>query len=117
MKKIYTLSSCDSCAKMLKAAKLTKDIEIVDIKTNGIEAEDLDFAAKALGSYEALFSKRAVKYRAMGYNNKVLTEKQMRKLILEEYTFLLRPLTIINDNVTIGKSNDALVALQNNIKA
>ncbi len=117
MKKIYTLSSCDSCAKMLKAAKPTKDIEIIDIKTNGIDEKDLNFAAKQLGSYAALFSKRAVKYREMGYHEAELTEKQMKDLILKEYTFLLRPLSIIDGQVTIGKSNESLTNLTQNIKA
>jgi arsenate reductase (glutaredoxin) len=116
MKKIYTLSSCDSCAKMLKAAKPTKDIAIVDIKTSGIDEKDLIFAAKQLGSYEALFSKKAVKYRALGLHEQTLTEKQMKALILKEYTFLLRPLTIIDDKVTIGKSNASLENLKQHIK-
>jgi arsenate reductase (glutaredoxin) len=104
MKKIYTLSSCDSCAKMLKAAKPTKDVEIIDIK------------AKGIGGYGALFSKRAVKYRALGLHEKTLTEKEMKDLILQEYTFLLRPLTIIDGKVTIGKANASLESLKQHIK-
>lgn len=116
MKKIYTLSSCDSCAKMLKAAKPTKDIEIIDIKSKGIDEKDLNYAAKQLGSYAALFSKRAVKYRELGLHEKTLTEKEMKDLILKEYTFLLRPLTIIDGKVTIGKANASLESLKQNIK-
>ncbi len=115
MKKIYTLLSCDSCVKMLKEAKPTKDVEIVNIKSDGIAKEDLDFAANQLGSYQALFSKKAVKYRALGLHEKVLSEKQMRKLILDEYTFLLRPLTIIDGKVTIGKTKAALENLTQNL--
>jgi arsenate reductase len=43
------------------------------------------------GSYEALFSRRAMKYRSMGLNEMELSEDDYRKYILEEYTFLKRP--------------------------
>jgi arsenate reductase (glutaredoxin) len=117
MKKIYTLSSCNSCVDMLKEAKPTKDVEIIDIKKDGISAVDLDYAAEQIGSYEALFSRKAMKYRSMGLADKKLKEKDYRKLILEEYTFLLRPLTLINGNVTIGKTKEAVAQLKENIKS
>ena len=42
------------------------------------------------GSYEALFSRRAMKFRSMGLADKTLTEQDYRQLILDEYTFLKR---------------------------
>jgi arsenate reductase (glutaredoxin) len=117
MKKIYTLSSCNSCVEMLKEAKPTKDVEIIDIKKEGISEEDLDYAAEQLGSYEVLFSRKAVKYRTEGWSQKTLKEKDYRKLILSEYTFLLRPMTIINGKVTIGKTKAALDSLKSNLKS
>jgi arsenate reductase len=101
---------------MLKEAKPTKDVEIIDIKADGIAADDLDYAAEQVGSYEALFSRKAMKYGSMGLADKKLKEKDYRKLILEEYTFLLRPLTIINGKVTIGKTKDAIERLKTNLK-
>jgi arsenate reductase (glutaredoxin) len=115
MKKIYTLPSCGSCVKMLKEVTLTDDVVVVDIKKDGIDAKDLDFAAEQLGSYQALFSKQAMLYRSMDLASKKLTEKDCRKLILEHYTFLLRPLTLIDGQVTIGKSKFALENLKLNL--
>ena len=113
MKRIYSLSTCDTCRKFLKELNPEKEVELVDIKTQGISAKDLDLAAKKLGSYEVLFSKKAVKYRTLGLNKKVLTEKEMRSLILEEYTFLRRPLVIIDKTITSGATKEALAALKN----
>jgi arsenate reductase (glutaredoxin) len=112
MKKIYTLASCDTCRKLLKEVVVPADTEVINIKEQNISAKDLDKAAKIAGSYEALFSRKAVKYRALGLHEKVLSEKEIRKLILEEYTFLKRPVAIIGDIVTSGHTNVAKETLK-----
>ena len=47
-----------------------------------ITPEQLDEMKSMIGSYEALFSRRALKYKAMGLKDKTLTEKDYRDLIL-----------------------------------
>ena len=59
---------------------------------------------KLAGSYEALFSRVALKYRSMGLNTMKLTEKEYRKYILQEYTFLKRPVMVIGDRIFIGNA-------------
>ena len=59
---------------------------------------------KMAGSYEALFSRRALKYKSMGLKEKKLTEKDYRDLILQEYTFLKRPVAIVNNKIFIGNT-------------
>ena len=61
-----------------------------------------------VGSYEALFSRRAMKYRSMGLNEKELSEDDYRNLILEEYTFLKRPVVVIDDEVFVGSAKKAV---------
>jgi arsenate reductase len=56
------------------------------------------------GSYEALFSKKAQLYKSMDLKNKSLTENDYKKYILEHYTFLSRPVFIINNAIYIGNS-------------
>jgi arsenate reductase len=46
----------------------------------------------------------ALKYRSMGLNEMKLTEKDYRRYILEEYTFLKRPVLIVDDKIFIGNS-------------
>ena len=47
---------------------------MVDIKAEGIGAEDLDAMKAHAGSYEALFSRRAMKFRSMGLADQNLSE-------------------------------------------
>lgn len=104
MKRIYTLNSCSTCQRILKEVNPAKDVEIINIKEKNIDAGTLDWLKEKVGSYEALFSKKAMKYRSMGLNNMTLTEDDFRKYMLEEYTFLKRPFMINEDEVFIGNT-------------
>jgi len=88
----------------MKALPLPTDMERMDIKQQNIDAETLDWIKEKVGSYEALFSKRAMKYRGLGLNEMNLTEADYRKYMLEEYTFLKRPFIIDGENVFIGNA-------------
>ena len=61
------------------------------------------------GSYEALFSKKAILYKSMDLKNKVLTEDDYKNLILEHYTFLSRPVFIIDNKIYIGNSQQNIL--------
>jgi len=110
MKKIYHLSSCSTCQRIIKELKGGEGFELQDIKVKNISAKDLDAIKDKVGSYEALFSKRAMKYRSMGLNEMNLNEADFRKHILEEYTFLKRPFILIGDEVFIGNSKKVVEA-------
>lgn len=103
MKKAFTLPTCKTCVRIFEDLKPeSKGCEVVDIKAEGIGAEDLDKMKEHAGSYEALFSRRAMKFRSMGLGEKNLTEDDYRSLILEEYTFLKRPVFLFDVGVTAG---------------
>jgi arsenate reductase-like glutaredoxin family protein len=104
MRRIYYLSTCDTCAKIIAEVKPPKDMELIDIKATNIDGDTLDWLKGKVGSYEEMFSKRALKYRSMGLNEMKLTENDYRKYMLEEYTFLRRPFFIYDDTVFIGNS-------------
>ena len=106
MKRIYHLSSCSTCKRILKEINPDSTIELVDIKVNNIDASTLDWIQSKIGSYEALFSKKAQKFRLQGLHEKQLSENDYRSLLLEEYTFLKRPFCINDENVTIGNTKD-----------
>lgn len=110
MKKIYYLSTCSTCKKIIQELNLNDDFEFQDIKTTKITAEQLQEMANLSGSYESLFSKRAIKYKTMELKNKALSEKDYQKLILEEYTFLKRPVIIINDAIFVENSAKTIAA-------
>ncbi len=102
--RIYHLSTCDTCKRILRGIEAIDRFKLIDIKEKKITADDLDWIKKKVGSYEALFSKRARKYRLMGLHEKKLGENDYRKLMLEEYTFLKRPFIVYNDEVFIGNA-------------
>ena len=62
-----------------------------------------DLAAKA-GGAEALFSRRAMKYRSMGLHERQLSHDDLLRLMSEEYTFVTRPVIVNGDRATAGFS-------------
>ena len=109
--KIYHLATCSTCQKILKEIPKLKRFELQDIKTQPITPKQLDEMKKMAGTYEALFSRVALKYRALGLNNMTLTEKDYRKYILQEYTFLKRPVVMIGDAIFIGNAPRTVKAM------
>ncbi len=103
MKKIYYLSSCSTCARIIDELKLKqKKFVFQDIKTEKITKEQLDEMKKMSGSYESLFSRIALKYKTL--DPKPSTEAEYKKLILEEYTFLKRPVILFNGKIFVGNT-------------
>jgi arsenate reductase len=88
----------------LKQINPSADVEVIDIKVQNIDTETLDWIKSKVGSYEALFSKRAMKFKSLGLNQMQLTEADYRKYMLEEYTFLKRPFMIFDEQVFIGNT-------------
>jgi len=109
MKKAYHLAQCSTCQRILNEVNWNGQLQ--DIRTEKISKEQLDQMAKMSGSYESLFSRRAMKYKSMGLKDKSLSEKNYRQLILEEDTFLKRPVFIVNDNIFVGNSKKTIEAL------
>ena len=107
MNKIYHLSTCNSCKKVLNELS-SYDFELQDIKQNHIDGDTLDRLAEEHGSYEVLFNRRAMKYRSMGLKDKDISEKEYRKLILGEYTFLKRPVIIVGDQSFLGYAKKSI---------
>ncbi len=104
MKKIFFLKTCDSCRKILKYWNPSDEIELREIKQHPIEEGELDQLAKLVGGYEGLFNKRAKKYKELGMKNENLSENEWRRAILSEYTFLKRPILVLEDVVYAGNS-------------
>jgi arsenate reductase len=104
MKKIYHLSTCKTCQRIIETLHGGEGFEMQDIKTEAITEAQLEKMYALAGSYEALFTRRSRKYRALGLHEQELGEKDYRRLILEEYTFLKRPVVIIGDQIFIGNA-------------
>ncbi|MBT8178638.1 MAG: hypothetical protein HKP23_03885 [Flavobacteriaceae bacterium] len=110
MKKIYHLGSCDTCARILKELAPLEGVELREIKTAPLKEEDLLELYQIAGSYEALFSKRARLYKERKLKDKPLGEDDFKKLILEHYTFLKRPVILVDGEIFIGNSKKTVQA-------
>ena len=102
--KIYYLASCDTCRKIIKSLPKTADLVYHDIRQNPITVQELEEMYALSGSYEVLFSKKAQLYKSLDLKNKSLTETDFKNYLLEHYTFLSRPVFIINGKIYIGNS-------------
>lgn len=115
MKKVYFLQTCDTCRRILKEVN-TDGFERQEIKTNAVTASQLKEMHTLSKSYEALFNKRAKLYKAMDLKNQVLTEADYRQYLLDEYTFLKRPVFIIENEIFIGNSKKVIALLKDEIE-
>ena len=111
MRKIYYLKTCDTCKRILKSINLEGFI-LQEIKTEPIKVAQLEEMYQLTNSYEALFNKRAKKYRAMDLKSQTLTEKDYKQLILDEYTFLKRPVIIVDKDIFVGNAKKTMEGLK-----
>lgn len=114
MKKVYFLQTCDTCRRILKEVNLN-GFEKQEIKAENITVKQLDELHAMTNSYEALFNKRAKLYREMDLKNQSLSEKDYRQYILDEYTFLKRPVFVVDNEIFVGNSKKVVEALKENI--
>ena len=110
MKKIYHLGTCSTCQRIIKELQPLDGVQLQEIKSEPITPEQLEEMATLSGSYESLFSKRAMLYRQKGLHEKELTENDHKKLILEHYTFLKRPVILVDGQIFIGNSKKVVQA-------
>ncbi|MDO4880998.1 MAG: ArsC/Spx/MgsR family protein [Capnocytophaga sp.] len=104
MRKIFYLSSCDTCQRILNDLKLLDDFLLQDVKNEPITEQQLDELKEIIGRYELLFNKRAKLYRERELHQQPLTEEDYKKLILEHYTFLKRPILVIDQRIISGNA-------------
>lgn len=116
MRKVYYLSTCDTCKRILDELNLPASFIKQDIKTQGISAMEIEEMVNLSGDYESLFSKRARLYKERNLKNEELIDEDYKNLILEHYTFLKRPVIIDNDKIYIGNSKKVVEAAKMNIK-
>ncbi|WP_452232745.1 arsenate reductase family protein [Lacinutrix sp. MEBiC02595] len=117
MKKVYYLKTCSTCIRILKELNLSSEFILQDIKKEEITEKELEEMKALAGSYEALFSKRATLYKKMDLKNQTLTEKDYKHYILEHYTFLSRPVFIIDNAIFIGNSKANVEAVKQVLNA
>ncbi len=116
MAKIYYLKNCSTCKRIIDELGAHSSIELQNIREDKITEDQLDEMAKIAGSYEKLFSRRAMKYKSMGLAEKDLKESDYKSLILAEDTFLKRPVIVTNDKIFVGSAKKEIEAAKEAMK-
>ncbi|MDB9931779.1 hypothetical protein OAD28_03540 [Flavobacteriales bacterium] len=110
MKKAYYLSTCDTCKRILKELNLSADWKLQDIKADKITLEQLEEMRSMTDSYESLLNRRARKLS--DFKGQELSEEKLKSMILEEYTFLKRPVFVMDKEIFIGNAKKTLESLK-----
>jgi len=118
IQQFYGLPHCTTCQKVQAQLEShgVKLKQYVNVKTDSVDRTTLESLAAKLGGVEKLFSKRALKYRAMNLHLRQtpLTEDEMLDLMASEYTFIRRPTLVTKSGqVYAAPSKKQLEALYN----
>jgi arsenate reductase len=116
MQKVYHLSTCDTCKRIIKELNLPTAFVKQDIKSQEVTVKQLEELYALSGSYESLFSKRAKLYKERNLKDELLNESDYKDLILEHYTFLKRPVLVNNNEIFIGNSRKTVEAAKDSMR-
>lgn len=114
-KEVFYLATCSTCNRILSELQLNDSWKLREIKSEPITEQELDLMKKRAGSYEALFSKRARKYRELGLNEQELSELEFKNYLLAEYTFLKRPVFLLDEDIFVGNAKKTIELLKNKL--
>lgn len=104
MNKLYYLSSCSTCKRIINQWSLTKAIDLIDVKKTPLDEKNLKELYKITNSYETLFNKRAQMLKKLNLNINLLDENDFKRLLLSHYSFLKRPVLLLNRKIFVGNS-------------
>jgi arsenate reductase-like glutaredoxin family protein len=109
---VFYLQTCDTSKKIMKDLGLDSNFDLREIKSKQITPLELDQMKELSGSYESLFSRRSRQFAARKLKGTEISESDYRALILEEYTFLKRPVTVLDNEIYIGNSKKEVERLR-----
>jgi arsenate reductase (glutaredoxin) len=101
---VYWLPHCSTCQKAVAFLE-ERGVPIRsfrDLKAEPLTRAEVEELARKVGGVEALFSRRAMKYRKMGLHEQQLSDDDLLRLMAEEYTFVTRPVIVRGERATAG---------------
>jgi arsenate reductase (glutaredoxin) len=110
---VYWLPHCSTCRKAVGWLE-ERGVPVRsfrDLKAEPLSRAEVEALAERAGGAGALFSRRAMKYRAMGLHERTLTDDDLLRLMAEEYTFVTRPVVVRGDRAVAGFAPRRLEAL------
>ena len=96
---LYWLPHCSTCqkAKVFLEEQGVSFTLVHDIKAIALSEAQVKRLVEAVGGVDALFSKRAMKFRQWGLHEKELSQDELLAYMVQEYTFIKRPVTILSN--------------------
>jgi arsenate reductase-like glutaredoxin family protein len=105
------LGTCDTCRRVLgELGPGAERLPRRELKAAPLTGPELDALKELAGSYEALFSRRSQQIKARGLDVAKFIEEDYRKHILEHYSFLKRPVVVVNNRIFIGSAKAEVAA-------
>ncbi len=111
-RKVYFLSTCDTCQRIMKEVGVDASFEQQDIKFNPVTEAQVEELYKHTGSYEELINKRARKLKDALTEHPVSGDADYRMLLLMDYTFLKRPVFEIEGQLFVGNAKKTVEAIK-----
>ena len=115
MKVVFYLKSCNTCTRIIKEIKLDSSFIFREIKSNPLTIKEIEMIHDLSKNYESIFNKRAKLFSEKKLRDVSLTELEYKNYILENYTFLKRPVIIKGEKIFIGNSKKNLLKLKKHL--
>jgi len=115
MKVVFYLKSCNTCTRIIKEIKLNSSFVFREIKSNPLTLKEIEMIHDLSKNYESIFNKRAKLFTEKKLKNVTLTELEYKNYILENYTFLKRPVIITDQKIFIGNSKKNILELKKHL--
>jgi arsenate reductase len=112
MKVVFYLKSCNTCTRIIKGIKLNSSFVFREIKSNPLTLKEIEMIHDLSKNYESIFNKRAKLFTEKKLKDVTLTELEYKNYILENYTFLKRPVIITDQKIFIGNSKKNILELK-----
>ena len=110
----FYLKTCDTCRRIIQELDLSENVSLREIKSTPITLVELEKMKAHFLSYEELFNKRAVKFRTM--DSYSLKDIDYKNLLLSDYTFLKRPVLLVDNQAFAGNSKDIIKQMKEAIR-
>ena len=110
---VYSLKTCDTCRKALKALEAANVAhEVVDVRSDGVP-EDIVRGWLAAPGADVIVNRRSTTWRNLSDEEKAGAEDlgKMRALLSENPTLIKRPVIVDGETVHVGWTKDVQAAL------
>ena len=115
MKVVFYLKSCNTCTRIIKEIKLDSSFVFREIKSNPLTLKEIEMIHDLSKNYESIFNKGAKLFTEKKLKDVTLTELEYKNYILENYTFLKRPVIITDQKIFIGNSKKNILELKKHL--